>query len=376
MKIAQIVCAYPPYAGGIGSSAYKLSELLKDNYNLTNFSPETTKTWLKRGHGAVLFSLLRELKKFDLIYLHYPFFGTAEIVWLFKILHPRTRLIIHYHMDVKNSSFLNRILSLPSKLIRNSLLKKAETIVTASLDYVQSSKIKNFYHRYPEKFREIPFFLDTAKFKPQEVNLPSQNKIIAKTKNLIKQVNRLFIKKERFDLIFIGGLDKAHYFKGVPLLLKTLASLETNNWRLKIIGSGDQEEVYQNLTKSLGIEKQVNFLGKLPELDLIKNLQKADVLVLPSINNNEAFGIVLIEALACGIPVIASNLPGVRQVFTDKKEGLLIKAGDQNDLREKIEFLMNHEDIRIEMGKKARALAESRYSQKNSLKLYENLFNK
>ncbi|MDD2353974.1 MAG: glycosyltransferase family 4 protein [Patescibacteria group bacterium] len=376
MKIAQIVCAYPPYAGGIGSSAYKLYELLKNDYEIINFSPQNTKTWLKKGHGAVLFSLLRDLKKFDLIYLHYPFFGTAEIIWLFKIIHPQTRLIIHYHMDVKNSSFLNKLLSVPSRLIRNSLLNKAEIIVSASLDYIKHSEIKKFYQRFPEKFREVPFFIDTDKFKPQELDLPSQNRIIAKTKDLIKQVNRLFIKRDKFDLIFIGGLDKAHYFKGVPVLLEALSLILEHRWRLNIIGSGDKEDDYKNLAKSLGLEKNVNFLGKLSEPDLIKTLQKSDALVLPSINNNEAFGIVLIEALACGIPVIASDLPGVRKVFTNKKEGLLVKASSQDDLKEKIEFLINNEKIRIEMGKMARILAEKKYSPKNSKEIYENLFNK
>lgn len=375
MKIAQIVCAYPPYAGGIGSSADKIYNLLKDRYQLENFTPANSKPWLKKGHGAVLFSLLWKLKKFDTIYLHYPFFGTSEIIWLYKIIHPKTRLIIHYHMDVINKSWTNKILSLPSALIRKSLLKKADTIITASLDYIKNSQIKKFYKKYPEKFQEIPFSVDTNKFKPKEINLPSQNRIIAKAKDLIKRVNELFIKKDKLNLIFIGGLDSAHYFKGVPVLLEALSKLENKKFKLKIIGTGDLQLEYENLATDLKISNHITFLGKLTEEDMIRNLQESDVLVLPSINRNEAFGLVLIEALACGVPVIASNLPGVRSVFTDK-EGLLVNPNSSNDLKEKIEYLAQHEKIRQEMAKAARKLALNKYSINKMHQAYENLLNK
>jgi hypothetical protein len=104
MKIASIVCAYPPYAGGMGNSAKQINELLSDKHEIKTFTPYTTKAFLRYGHGAFFPQLLWQLKKFDYIYLHYPFFGTAEIVWLFKIFHKKQKLIIHYHMDVKGLS--------------------------------------------------------------------------------------------------------------------------------------------------------------------------------------------------------------------------------------------------------------------------------
>jgi len=374
MKIAQVVCAFPPYAGGIGNSAHKIGSMLEDKHEVINFTPQTIRPFIKRGHGAVLFQLLWRLKKFDYIYLHYPFFGTAEIIWLFKIFHKKPKLIIHYHMDVVNKSLINKILSLPSLIIRHSLLKKAELIISASLDYIKHSQIKNFYLAHPEKFQEIPFGLDLEKFKPKAINLPSENKILAKAKYLVRKVNDLFIKRNRLDLIFIGGLDSAHYFKGVDVLLKSLAFLKSEKkWRLKIAGEGNLLPEYEALTKRLGLEKKVDFVGKLTEADLIKLLQNSDLLILPSINSNEAFGIVLIEAMACGLPVIASNLPGVRSVFSEK-EGLLVEPENMEDLSTKIDFILENENKRKEMAQAARKKAEDKYDQTKIKKMYENLF--
>ncbi len=124
------------------------------------------------------------------------------------------------------------------------------------------------------------------------------------------------------------------------------------------------------------IDKNISFLGKLENKEFLRSLQEADVLVLPSINSNEAFGIVLIEALACGVPVIASNLPGVRSVFKDGVEGLLVEPGDSLDLKLKIEWLLNNEALRQEMAKRARVLALQKYNDARLEELYEDLLNK
>ncbi|MFA6416980.1 MAG: glycosyltransferase family 4 protein [Patescibacteria group bacterium] len=374
MKIAQIVCAYPPYAGGIGNSAYRFHELLSVKHDIVNFTPDNTRPFLRRGHGAVLPQLLWKLRKFDYIYLHYPFFGTAEIVWLFKIFCKRPKLIIQYHMDVKNQSSAAKILSLPSRLIRDSLFNKAEVIVSSSLDYVKHGQLKKYYESHMEKFQEIPFGIDLQKFQPNPISQPSANNLIAKVKNIVKHINDLFIKKDRLDLIFIGGLDKAHYFKGVSVLLNSLPSLDQRKWNLKIVGDGDLRPEYENLAARLNLNKRVEFAGKLSDAQMIKALQNSDLLILPSVNNNEAFGLVLIEALACGVPVIASDLPGVRKVFADKREGLLVIPGSVEDLNRKLEFVLKNEGLRQEMAKAARRLAIRKYDQELMKQKYENLF--
>ncbi len=361
MKIASIVCAFPPYAGGMGNSASRISQILRTEHEVVDFTPYNTKPWLKYGHGSVLGSLLWRLRSFDYIYLHYPYFGTAEIVWLFKIFNKRTKLIVHYHMDVVGLNPLAKILSLPSRFIRASLLKQAELIVTASLDYVKQSQIKDYYEAHSEKFREIPFSVNLDKFRPREMKMPADNILLAKAKEIVNFVSAKFIKKDRFDLLFVGALDRAHYFKGVEVLLRAAAGLSDLNFELIIAGEGDKRLEYEALSLRLNLDKKVRFTGKLSEADLIRTYQKADLLVLPSINGNEAFGIVLIEALACGVPVMASDLPGVRRIFNDGEEGWLIEPGSVFDLEKKLRLFMSDKSMAVKMAEKARILAEKKY---------------
>ncbi|MDD3711192.1 MAG: glycosyltransferase family 4 protein [Patescibacteria group bacterium] len=353
MKIAQVVCVYPPYAGGIGIASQKLQKTLlpkhesfvftsqhKDGYS-NNDQKENIirlKPLLKLGHGAVLFSLLKKLKSFDVIYFHYPFFGTAIIIWLFKILNPKKRLIIHYHMDVHHKNIFFKILSWPEEIIKKSLFKKSENIVSASFDYIKNSNIKNIYNKYPNKFREIPFSVDTNTFKPGK-------------------------KSSENTILFVGGLDKAHYFKGVDILIKAVSEIKDLSWKLKIVGDGELKNNLKDLTKNLKIEDRIIFSGKLEKEDFIKSFQEAKMLVLPSINSNEAFGIVLIEAMACGTPVIASNLPGVRTVFENEKSGLMVKPKDIEDLKNKIKTILQNPEKLENMSSEAHKLVLEKYSE-------------
>ncbi len=374
MKIASIVCAYPPYAGGIGNSAQQINQLLEGEHEITTFTPSTTKAWLRYGHGAFLPQLFWKLNKFDYIYLHYPFFGSAEVVWFFKLFFKKPKLILHYHMDVKGLSPLASVLSLPSRLILGSLLKQSKVIVSASFDYIKSSDIKKYYKKHAHKFREIPFSIDTNKFQVKLLDRRQDNKAMARAQEIVHYINNKFIKRDRINLLFVGGLDQAHYFKGVDVLLNALFLTTHKNWRLKIVGDGNLRLSYEELAQKLKIDKKVEFTGKLSDSELVRTLQNSDLFILPSINSNEAFGIVLIEALACGVPVIASNLPGVRQVFEDHVQGLLVEPSNVQDLRNKLEFIFNNEEMRRVMSLAARRLAEEKYDLKNMKKSLELLF--
>lgn len=356
MKIAQIVCTFPPYKGGMGNSAYHFSKILKKyGHKITTFTPAINSikqnlekkstirlsTWLKYGKGAFMPQLFFKLKKFDIIYLHYPFFGTAEIIWLIKsIYRDKKKLIIHYHMDVAGLSFLAKLLSLPSKLICNSLFKQADIITCASIDYIKHSNISKFYKKNKHKFFEIPFGVDIDKFKPDTEK--KESKII--------------------NILFVGSLDKAHYFKGINILLNTASILNSNNFKILIVGDGNLRQKYEKQSIKKGLKNKIKFLGKISDEELPKIYRKSDLFILPSINSNEAFGLVLLEAMASGIPVIASDLPGVRKVFQDGIHGLLAKPGDANDLKNKIEsFLTDNKKIK-NMGLAGRKLVKEKYS--------------
>lgn len=361
-KIAQLICAFPPYEGGMGNSAYHFAKVLSEKYgyNITTFTlgeksagedsvfnkVVRLKPLFKYGHGAFLPQLFWQLKNFDIIYLHYPFFGVAEIIWLFKIFYNKKKLIIHYHMDVRwpLTSIFFKILSIPSKLIQSSLFKKADKIVSNSLDLVKYGFVANFYKKYPDKFCEVHYGIDTKKFKIYDLKFKN---------NSLKTI------------LFVGGIDKAHYFKGIDILLKAVSKMQFSNYKLLIVGDGDLRQQYEKQAKQLNINNKVFFLGKIPNEKLPEIYQQADLFVLPSIKN-ESFGIVLLEAMACGVPVIASNLFGVRTVFQNNIQGLLVEPGNVNDLKNKIDQLLSNNKQLEQMGLAARKLVNEKYSWEKS----------
>lgn len=363
MKIAQIVCSFPPYKGGIGNSAWRLKKLLSPEINLETFtfsqregakdeikddSIHYLKPILSLGQAAFLPQLFFRLNKFNIIVLHYPFFGATEIIYLQKLLKKKNpKLIIFYHMDISKLSPIKQCLSLSGKIAGKKLLQQADKIIVSSYDYIQNSQIKNLYHRQTTKFLAIPFSIDTNKFIPDKK---------------IESIN-----ENRIDLLFVGGLDKAHYFKGVNILIKALASTKSSNWYLNIIGSGDLLPGLKDLAKKLKIIDKINFTEKVSTKELIKAYQKADILLLPSINSHEAFGLVIIEAMACATAIIASDLAGVRTVF-NKESGLKVLPGSVNDLRDKLEYLLTKPAIIKKMKINSRLEAEEKYSLKTAKK--------
>lgn len=336
----------------MGNVAYNYAKYLSSKHDISIFTPRYSneveeflgfkaiyiKPLLKLGNGAFIPSVFFKLRKFDIIHLHYPFFGGAELVWLAKLFGAKFKLVIHYHMDTGNLSPLAKILSFPSRLIEKSLLRQADKITCASIDYIENSKISLFYNKYKEKFFEIPFGVDVSKFKYLG---PPQNN----TKRIL----------------FVSALDKAHFFKGVDNLLEAASEIN-NNYKLVIAGGGDMRNNYINKARRLGILHKVVFPGKLSDVDLVKEYQKADIFILPSINSHEAFGLVLLEAMSCATPVIASSLPGVRTVFTDNSEGIYIKPNSVDSLKESLTKMLKDDDMRVRMSNNALKLVKNKYS--------------
>ncbi len=369
MKIAQVVCTYPPYRGGIGKSAQTFSRLLSSKHSLVTITPKYKSglesssqikylnPLLKYGNAALLPQIFKYLKNTEIIYFHYPFFGTDLIIWLYKLTRgKRKKMIIHYHMDTFKLSPLAKLLKIPSVLMFRSLLKKSDLITCFSLDYIKESQIASYYRKNPAKFKEIPLGVDTKKF------FPSAQKP----------------KSSRVKALFVGGLDKAHYFKGLDYLLEALA-LSPSYIILNIVGEGEEKRAFQEKAHTKGLKERINFYGSVSDSELPRIYRDHDFFVLPSIDKSEALGIVLLEALASGLPVISSQLPGVRKVFQEGEQGFSVPPKNIKKLKEKIIFLADNPELRKKMGKQARELAEKKYSPEalrekfnEILKKYEN----
>jgi glycosyltransferase involved in cell wall biosynthesis len=180
-----------------------------------------------------------------------------------------------------------------------------------------------------------------------------------------KLIDRLGIKEERIKVIY-NGVDLKLYestlpemkypdptivtvcrlveYKRVDDLIKAVALLKTHhpNLKLKIIGEGPEEEFLRELTREYDLEQSVEFLGKINDFsDIIKILKRSHIFALPSVA--EGFGMVIIEAMASGIPYVASNIPPIYEITEGGTGGILYTPRSCTELAGSIEKLLTDE---------------------------------
>lgn len=357
MRIAHIICTFPPYKGGMGNSVYHMATQIgargHESVVFTPaYSPEMVgeedlgcntrvvrlKPLLAIGNAAILPQLLWKLKGFDIINLHYPFFGTADIVALTRIFR-RSKLIVHYHMDTVSGGIKGFIFWLYAFFFLPVLVRLSAMISCASLDYIKQSQLKDYYLNHRSSFIEIPFGVDAKYFTPGS--------------------------EDRSPIIlFVGALDRQHYFKGVKELIEafSIVSATRPDAKLVLVGHGDLENHYQDLANKKGLGDNFIMATKANDDELAQWYQRARVSVLPSTDKSEAFGLVLLEAMSCATPVIASNLPGVRNVFRNKEHGFIVPPGDVQVLADKIAYMIDNPNQARNMGNEGRRWIEARYS--------------
>jgi glycosyltransferase involved in cell wall biosynthesis len=373
MKIACISGTFPPYFGGIGNvcyhSAIELAKLGNDvtvftsNFPKGQFSyPPLLKVKRLRypfmlGKSPFLPGLLR-VKDFDIVHLHHPFYFGSEMVYLSSKIH-NFNYVLTYHMDVPlidpsdPRGYSSSVIRFHDYTINKQLLLKAKKIIVTSKDYALNSRMKDIFIQRSEDLLEIPIGVDLSVYSQDLYNNANNEKI--------RKLH--LIKKDAKIILFVGALDKQHYFKGVEYLLRAFSKLDPDNAILLIVGDGELKNYYVALATKLGINQKTIFTGRVPSV--VPYCAVADLLVLPSTDMSEAFGLVLVEAMALGKPVIASNLPGVRTVVDDQYNGLLTKPKDVLDLASKISYLLKSDEIRALFGQRGRQKVIKEYSWTN-----------
>lgn len=137
-------------------------------------------------------------------------------------------------------------------------------------------------------------------------------------------------KKESIQLITTGRLIPEKHF---DMLIQAIANISTPKLQLYIIGNGSEKQKLQKLVEKLQVKNQIQLLGHKSKQEIVTLLQQSDIFVLPS--QSETFGVAYIEALACGLPIIATDCGGPRDIVT-QKNGLLIPVNDQQALEQAI----------------------------------------
>jgi glycosyltransferase involved in cell wall biosynthesis len=303
---------------------------------------------LKYGNAAHLPELKSELDPFDIVHLHYPFFGTANVVRKWKLRHPEKPLVVTYHMDTRGPGWKGLFFKYYTAFWMPKILDAADCIAVSSFDYAESSNAAKHFRENPNKWIELPFGVNLERFQPRQ-----------KSAELIK---RYGLDPSLPTLLFVGGMDAAHYFKGIPNLLQALFALKRNSVPIQalFIGDGELREKFIVQAENLGLTECVHFVGRVSveDLPLVYNL--GDLLVLPSVHKGEAFGLVILEAFASGLPVVATDLPGVRTVA--EKAGLLVQPNDPAGLAEAIAGYFSTNTDKGAWQKKARSVAEDFYA--------------
>jgi N-acetyl-alpha-D-glucosaminyl L-malate synthase BshA len=163
-------------------------------------------------------------------------------------------------------------------------------------------------------------------------------------------------------------------FRPVKRVLDVLAVYERVNavlpCRLLMIGDGPDREGAQDRARALGLEGRVRFLGR--QGDLVPLLQHCDVFVLPS--ETESFGVAALEAMACGVPVVASDVGGLSELVVEGEGGLLTPAGDVDAMARAVLSLLATPERREDAGRQARARAVTHFQDGPMLDAYEALY--
>jgi len=150
-------------------------------------------------------------------------------------------------------------------------------------------------------------------------------------------------------LMFIGNLTKN---KSVDVILKSLGNLKAPDFLLTIIGSGPEESHLTKLSNNLGISSNVRFLGHLPPEEIPDLLQDSDIFVFSS--KAEGRPNVILEAMAAGKPVIASNIQGINDLISDGNTGLLYTYGNTTELHSRIIEIIDNPELAHRLGQRAR----------------------
>jgi glycosyltransferase involved in cell wall biosynthesis len=152
--------------------------------------------------------------------------------------------------------------------------------------------------------------------------------------------------KEKFSKPTICYIGRLVQYKNVDVLLKAIQIVKRTipDIQCKIIGAGPLRDNLEKLTYQLGIKENVEFMGNVMfHEEVFEILKKSHIFCLPSIT--EGFGIVILESMACGVPYICSNIPTLIEVTQNGKGGMLFKQGDENDLAEKIKYLLKDKEF-------------------------------
>jgi len=374
MKVLYVYKDYYPIVGGIENHIRLICRGLRAGYPdieptvlVTNRARNTVIEELdgvriiKAGRLATissapislsLFAWIRRLET-DITHLHFPY-PIGELAYLLagrsrkmaaiatasRVLGgaaPRGQaMVITYHSDIVRQKYLLQVY----KPFLYRLLARADRITVSSPNYIQSSA---YLRPLAGKCVVIPHGADLSRF--------------AATPEVQDRARELRQRHSPPLILFVGLL---RYYKGLSFLIEAMSRIPG---RLLVVGEGPQGQEWRELTRRLGLEEKVTFLGRVSDEDLVALYHACDVFVLPAIHRSESWGAVQVEAMACGKPVVCTELgTGTSFVNLHGQTGLVVPPRDSDALAQAIGTLLQDEPLRQQMGQHARERAEREFA--------------
>jgi len=363
MRICLVNSFFPPWRGGAETYAYNLAkQLAKKGHNVEAFCASPPRqpgsydlediklnclpvtAWL---YGTpIMTSLPSRLLRAqpDVIHAGFPSpynaFSTALLCSL-----KGTASILTWHNDLPPVTSAARLLVYThDRLVLPAYIQTFKRIISTSHRYAASSPTLK---RYLRKVEIVPNGVDCERFRPDIDPQP------------VKQSLKLGDEKA---ILFVGALSKWHRYKGLDILLRAFAltSKERKDIALIVVGDGTMKPAYQKLTSDLGLWEKVRFVGDISDQDLPSYYAASDLLVLPSKDRSEGFGLTILEANACGKPAIGSAVGGIPDVIRHEFNGLLVPPNDPEALSTAITRLIGDNSLRTWTGRNGRKFAIER----------------
>lgn len=359
MKIALVNSYYPPWIGGAETYVSNVSRGLRDlGHEVTVYCsnrPLATGESIEDGirvvrmntplrfYGMPITLLPRRLfSEYDVIHSNFP--GPYFAAFSAFIANAKsTPSVLTWHNDLprvtSGAGFAVRI----HDKVSSSYLDLYDRIVATTMLYAKTSKTLK---RYSNKLSVIHNGVDTKRFNP----------------NVNGDVVRERLRLGRAKVaIFVGALTTFHAYKGVDTLIRAFKKVceASSDLKLLIVGAGELASGYKKLAQELGISPRVIFAGGVNDAELPQYYAASDFALLPSRDSSEGFGLVLLEAMATGKPVIGSRVGGIPEIVNHGVNGLLVEPNNVDQLASAMGLLARDDEARSRMGRSALEFAKA-----------------
>ena len=343
--------SYPPVTGGIEISMHRLvdgcrdvcgdlSVLVAGRRWLSERSEIEGIPVIRVGEwGRILsnpfaptFPLWLARTSADILHYHLPH-PTAVVSHL--IARPRGKVVVHYHSDIVRQA---KVMPFYRPLLYQ-FLDRSDRIIVTSPNYLETSPV---LRRFYDKCRVVPLGVPMNRFVPTP-EVEDQAQVIRRRYGM-----RL--------VLFVGIL---RYYKGVQYLLE---AMRHTSGTLLVIGDGPLLGSLMKQAALLPYRDRIHFLGQVD--DVVPYYFASDIFCLPSIYRSEAFGIVLVEAAASGLPLVSTEIgTGTSYVNLHEKTGLVVPPADPEALGAALGRLLDNTELRLQYAAASRQRARNEFSQ-------------